>query len=102
MPDGRRLVKTLDFQLNVQSGNAELLYDAAQEARDAYNETIRLAKAGVDWETIPTVVADTVDLVKNTTQRVVAKALDAMENAREHDNFNSPSHNNSWRSLMYS
>ena len=30
-------MKTLDFQPNVQNGNAELLYGAAQEARDAYN-----------------------------------------------------------------
>jgi len=39
-----------------------------------YNETIRLAKQGVDWDTIPDRVADDANLVKNTTQRVVAKA----------------------------
>jgi len=47
------LVKTLDFQLDIQSGNEGLLYDATLEARSVYNETIRLAKEGVDWNAIP-------------------------------------------------
>jgi len=31
------LVKTLDFQLDIQSGNEGLLYDATLEARSVYN-----------------------------------------------------------------
>ena len=42
------LVKTLDFQLDIQSDNEGLLYDATLEARSVYNETIRLAKESVD------------------------------------------------------
>ncbi|WP_435099074.1 RNA-guided endonuclease InsQ/TnpB family protein [Halorubrum sp. N11] len=92
MTHDQTLVKTLDFQLNIQSDNESLLYDATLEARSAYNETIRLAKEGVDWGAIPDRVADDTDLVKNTTQRVVAKALGAMENYYEYDDFGQPSH----------
>src|SRR6056297_2637061 len=92
MTDAQALVKTLDFQLDIQSDNEGLLHDACLEARLAYNETIRLAKEGVDWDAIPDRVAGDVDLVKNTTQRVVAKALGAMENYYEYDDFGQPSH----------
>ena len=92
MIDAQALVKTLDFQLDIQSDNEGLLYDATLEARCAYNETIRLAKEGVDCDAIPDRVADDADLVKNTTQRVVAKALGAMENYYEYDDFGQPSH----------
>ena len=83
MTTEQTLVKTLDFQLDIQSDNESLLRDAFLEARSAYNETIRLAKQGVDWDAIPDRVADDAALVKNTTQRVVAKALGAMENYYE-------------------
>jgi hypothetical protein len=43
----------------------------------------------VDWNTIPDRVADDANLVKNTTQRVVAKALGAMENYYEYDDLDS-------------
>ncbi len=92
MTQGQTLVKTLDFQLDIQSDNESLLYDATLESRRAYNETIRLAKQGVDWNEISDRVADDADLVKNTTQRVVAKALGAMENYHEYDDFGLPSH----------
>ncbi|SDK16217.1 transposase, IS605 OrfB family, central region, partial [Halovenus aranensis] len=86
------LVKTLDFQLDIQSNNESLLYDATLEARSVYNETIQLAKDGLDWDKIPNRVVDDADLVKNTTQCVVAKALGAMENYYEYDDFGLPSH----------
>jgi IS605 OrfB family transposase len=92
MTDVQTLVKTLDFQLNIQSDNESLLEDATLESRWAYNETVRLAKQGADWDEIPDRVADDADLVKNTTQRVVAKALGAMENYHEYDDFGLPSH----------
>ncbi|OYR79383.1 transposase [Halorubrum sp. E3] len=92
MTQEQTLVKTLDFQLNIQSDNESLLCDATVESRWAYNETIRLAKQDVDWDEIPDRVADHADLVKNTTQRVVAKALGAMENYHEYDDFGLPSH----------
>jgi IS605 OrfB family transposase len=92
MTHSQALVKTLDFQLDIQSGNEGLLYDATLEARRVYNEAIRLAKQGIDWDAIPDRVADDANLVKNTIQRVVAKALGAMENYYEYDDFGQPSH----------
>ena len=86
------LVKTLDFQLDIQSDNESLLKDATFEARWVYNETIRLAKNGVDWDDISPRLEDEADLVKNTTQRIVAKALEAMENYYDYDDYNIPSH----------
>jgi IS605 OrfB family transposase len=92
MTDAQALVKTLDFQLDIQSDNEGLLYDATLEARRVYNETIRLAKSGVDWNDISPRLEDEADLVKNTTQRIVAKALGTMENYYEYDDFGKPSH----------
>ncbi|MEF8843418.1 MAG: transposase, partial [Haloarculaceae archaeon] len=67
-------------------------YDACLEARSVYNETIRLAKRGVDWDAILNRVADGADLVKNTAQRIAVEALSAMENYYEHGDFGLPSH----------
>jgi IS605 OrfB family transposase len=92
MTDSQDLVKTLDFQLDIQSDNEGLLYDATLEARRVYNETIRLAKDGVEWNSISPRLEDDADLVKNTTQRIVAKALDAMDNYYEYDDYGTPSH----------
>jgi hypothetical protein len=87
--------KTLDFQLDIQSDNEGLLYDATLEARRVYNETIRLAKEGVDWDAISPRLEDHADLMKNTTQRIAAKALDAMDNYYEYDDFGKPTHTKS-------
>ena len=92
MTDEQALIKTLDFQLGIQSDNESLLRNACLESRSVYNETIRLARQGVDWDTIPDRVADDANLVKNTTHRVVAKTLGAMENYHEYDDFGQPSH----------
>ena len=92
MNNSQGLVNTLDFQLDIQSDNEGLLYDATLEARRVYNETIRLAKDGVDWNSISPRLEDDADLVKNTTQRIVAKALGAMENYYEYDDYGKPSH----------
>jgi transposase len=86
------LIKTLDFQLDIQSDNQSLLNDATIEARRVYNKTIRLAKEGTDWDPISTRLEDDSDLVKNTTQRIVVKALGAMENYYEYDDYGKPSH----------
>ena len=92
MNNSQGLVKTLDFQLDIQSDNEGLLYDATLETRRVYNETIRLAKEGVDWNSISPRFEDDADLIKNTTQRIVAKALGAMENYYEYDDYGKPSH----------
>ena len=57
-----------------------------------YNETIRRAEEGTDWDAIFDRVADDANLVKNTTQRVLTNALGGMENYCEYDDFGQPSH----------
>ena len=86
------LVKTLDFQLKIQSGNESLLREATLEARSVYNEAVRLAKEGVAHRTVPKRVAEEADLVKNSTQRIVAKALNGMKNYEEQAEVGAPSH----------
>ena len=44
MTDAQALVKTVDFQLNIQSNNEGLLEDATLESRWAYNETILIQR----------------------------------------------------------
>jgi putative transposase len=88
------LTKTLSFQLDIQTKNGESrLLESRQEARKAYNRTIELAKQGTDWNKIPDIIKQEVDLVVNTTQRIVEKALEAMENYYDFDDYNLPSHN---------
>jgi hypothetical protein len=55
-----------------------------------YNKTIRLSKKGVGWNLISPRLQDDSDLVKNTTQRIVAKSLRLMENYYEYDGFGLP------------
>jgi putative transposase len=86
----KSLTKTLVFQL--QSDDKRLLSDAYHEARWVYNQTIRLAKDGMDWDDISPRLEDDADLVKNTTQRIVAKALDALQQSYDRDDYNTPSH----------
>ncbi|MEF8828061.1 MAG: transposase [Haloarcula sp.] len=92
MSTDRTLIKTLVFQVAVESDNEYLLYEACTEARRVYNQTIWLAKAGMDWGAIPSKLADEAGLIKNTTQRIVDKALGAMENYDEDDDVGLPSH----------
>ena len=86
----KSLTKTLVFQL--QSDNERLLSEAYHEARWVYNQTIQLAKNGMDWDDISPRLEDKAGLVKNTTQRIVAKALDALEQSYDRDDYNTPSH----------
>jgi IS605 OrfB family transposase len=92
MSNDRTLIKTLVFQLSVQSDNERLLYEACTEARRVYNQSIWLAMAGVEWAEISTKLADETNLVKNTAQRIVDKALGAMANYEEADDVGLPSH----------
>jgi putative transposase len=86
----KSLTKTLVFQL--QPPAERLLSDAYHEARWVYNQTIQLAKDGMDWNDISPHLEDEANLVKNTTQRIVAKALDALQQSYDHDDYNTPSH----------
>jgi putative transposase len=89
------LTKTLVFQLNIETGDKQQLRQASLNARSVYNETVRLVEQGLDWDAIPERVSDKSPLVKNTTQRIVHKALEAVRNCYEHDQFGFPSHTKS-------
>ena len=86
----KSLTKTLVFQL--QPEDERLLSDAYHEARWVYNQTIQLATNGMDWDNISPRLEREADLLKNTTQRVVAKSLDALQQSYEQDDYNMPSH----------
>lgn len=88
----KSLTKTLVFQLQPDENGQQLLDDAFLEARWVYNETIRRAKNGEDWDEIRKDVESDADLVNNTAQLVVQKSLEAMENYYEYDDYNLPSH----------
>ena len=86
----KSLTKTLVFQLH--SANERLLSKAYHEARWVYSQTIRLATNGMDWDDISPRLEDEADIVKNTTQRIVAKSLEALQQSYDRDNYNTPSH----------
>ncbi|WP_226483272.1 hypothetical protein [Natrinema amylolyticum] len=77
MKDGR--TTTLDFQLDITEGRPALLTAGMREARRVVNEIFRLDKEGWDWNDIEDTVVDRTDHVKNTTQRLHAKATEALE-----------------------
>ena len=80
------LVKTLPLQLAIDTdGGESLLREACNEARSAYNQPIHDTKYGIDWDTIHNHVE--ADLVKNTRQRIVEKAFDAVENFHEYNDY---------------
>lgn len=86
------LTKTLPLQLSFEEpeSDGQLLLKANHEARSVYNQTIRDARNGVDWDAIHNRVES--NLVKNSQQRVVEKALDAMRNYHEYDDYGKPSY----------
>ena len=88
---GDRLVKTLPLGFAIETdGGESLLRGACNEARSAYNQTIRDTKYGIDWGTIHDRVE--ADLVKNSRQLIVEKAFDAVENFHEYDDYGYPDH----------
>jgi putative transposase len=90
--NAQSLVKTLDFQLNIQNESEALLREANFEARNAYNEALRLAKEGIERSSISERVTECTNLVKNTTQRIVAKALTAFDNNESREGASQPCH----------
>lgn len=88
----KSLTKTLVFQLQPDESDQRLLNEAFLESRRVYNETIRRAKNGEDWDKIRQDLESDADLVNNTAQLVVQKTLEAMRNYYEYDHYNQPSH----------
>ena len=91
--EDQTLTKTLPLQLQFyEDGDETKVFESTQESRSVYNKTISLAKQGEGWDNIRRQMERDANLVKNTTQLVVKKALEAMENYYEYDDYNMPSH----------
>ena len=90
MTQTQALTKTLVFTLDVGSGNESLLHDARLECRRVFNEVLRLNYDGWDWDEIENVVEQNADLVQNTTQRIIDKAFDALDNYYDNDDWGRP------------
>jgi IS605 OrfB family transposase len=78
------LTHTLSFGIDIETGSSDDLQAGCLEARRIRNETNRLDREGWDWEDIESVVTDNAAHVKNTTQRIVEKALDEIETYLAH------------------
>jgi len=85
----KSLTKTLVFQL--QSDNERLLRSVPRSSVGVQPDH-PISKNGMDWDDISPRLEDKAGLVKNTTQRIVAKALDALEQSYDRDDYNTPSH----------
>lgn len=70
---------TLSFGLTLHEGRSENLHEGCSESRRVRNEVNRLDKEGWDWNGIHDIVVDNANLVKNTTQLLVQKALKEIE-----------------------
>jgi len=78
------LTQTLSFGLTFQTGSSDNLHDGCLEARRVRNEVNRLDKEGWDWDDIHDTVVDNANLVKNTTQLLVQKALGELKTYHDH------------------
>ncbi len=67
--------QTLSFGLSIQTGSSENLDEGCLESRRVRNEVNRLDNECRDWEDIHDTVVDNANLVKNSTQLLVQKAL---------------------------
>lgn len=86
-----QLTKTLDFDLNIESGDTSIIDDATSKARQAYNKTIYYHfNTSKNYEQIENTVNKEVDLIKNTIQRLVDKTYTAINNYYEDDECNRP------------
>ncbi|SEH18117.1 transposase, IS605 OrfB family, central region [Natronorubrum sediminis] len=73
------LTQTISFGLTIHEGSSENLHEGCLEARRVRNEVNRLDNEGWDWDDIHDTVVDNANLVKNTTQLIVQKALKELE-----------------------
>jgi putative transposase len=80
------LTQTLSFGLTIQTGGPDNLHTGCLEARRVRNEVNRLDNEGWDWNDIHDTVVDNANLVKNTAQLLVQKALGEIETYHDHKN----------------
>jgi putative transposase len=85
------LTKTLDFNLNIESGNTTVLEDATTESRTAYNKTLEYYfNTSKNFDTIREELPDEINLIKNTVQLIADKTYDSIQNYYENEDHNRP------------
>lgn len=89
----KSLTRTLVCQLDIDEGSPRLLTQGQREARRVVNEVFRLDREGYDWDHIEELVVDRSSHVKNTTQRLVEKAIGALERYYDKDEYGHPRQN---------
>lgn len=89
----KSLTRTLICQFDIDEGSPRLLTQSQTEARRVVNEVFRLDGEGYDWNEIEDIVVARSSHVKNTTQRLVEKALDALERYYDEDDYGHPRQN---------
>ena len=89
----KSVTRTLVCQLNIGEGSPRLLTEGQVEARRVVNEVFRLDDEGYDWKQIEEIAVDRSNHVQNTTQRLVDKAIDALERYYDEDDYGHPGQN---------
>lgn len=74
----------------METKQKELIKEGLDQARETYNQTIKHAKSNTNFSKIPNKI--NTNLLKNTKQRIVDKALQAMKNYYNKKDYNKPSH----------
>lgn len=89
----KSLTRTLICQFDIDEGSQRLLTQGQIEARRVVNEVFRLDREGYDWNQIEDIVVARSSHVQNTTQRLIEKALDALEPSSDEDDYGHPQQN---------
>ena len=91
------LTKTLDFNLNIKSGDSKILDDATSKARTVYNKTLeQYFNTNKKYETIREELPNEINLIKNSVQLIADKTYDAIQNYYDYDTYNRPRQKNRW------
>jgi hypothetical protein len=85
------LTKTLDFDLNIKSGNTTVLEDATTKSRTAYNKTLEyFFNTNKTFDAIREELPDKINLIKNTVQLIADKTYESIQNYYENEDHNRP------------
>jgi len=85
------LTKTLDFNLDIESGNTTVLEDATSKSRTAYNKTLEYYfNTSKTFDTIREELPDEINLIKNTVQLIADKTYESIQNYYENEDHNRP------------
>jgi len=91
------LTKTLDFDLQIESGDTSILDDATSKARTVYNKTLKqYFNTNKNFETIREELPNEVNLIKNSVQIIADKTYDAINNYYKYDDYNRPRQKEDW------